>query len=140
MSHAVIAYIGGGSAGWAVKLMRDLAREPELSGILRLYDIDRPAAETNLELGRRIFAHPDAKASFEVSRRQRSTALTSSFSASSRVRRHAGMRISRFRRSTGSSSRLVTPWGPAAFCVRGGRFPHSSSTRAGSVVTLLTHG
>ena len=67
MSHAVIAYIGGGSADWAVKLMRDLAREPEFSGILRLYDIDRPAAVTNLELGRRIFAHPDAKASFEVS-------------------------------------------------------------------------
>ena len=67
MSEAIIAYLGGGSADWAVKLMRDLAGEPGLTGSLRLYDIDRPAAETNLELGRRVFRHPDARTTFEVS-------------------------------------------------------------------------
>ena len=46
-----IAYIGGGSKEWAWKLMTDLAMEPQLSGTVRLYDIDRPAAEKNAAIG-----------------------------------------------------------------------------------------
>ncbi len=42
-----VAYIGGGSRGWAWKLMSDLAREEALSGELRLYDIDFDAAKKN---------------------------------------------------------------------------------------------
>lgn len=42
-----IAYIGGGSRGWAWKLMSDMAREEQLSGELRLYDIDFEAAKKN---------------------------------------------------------------------------------------------
>ena len=42
-----IAYIGGGSRGWAWGLMADLALDADLCGTVRLYDIDREAAERN---------------------------------------------------------------------------------------------
>ncbi|OQB95560.1 MAG: Alpha-galacturonidase [Spirochaetes bacterium ADurb.Bin110] len=47
----VIAYIGGGSRGWAWTLMSDLALEGSLGGIVRLYDIDKEAAEINARIG-----------------------------------------------------------------------------------------
>ena len=40
VSDIQIAYIGGGSRGWAWTFMTDLAREPQISGTIRLYDID----------------------------------------------------------------------------------------------------
>ncbi len=46
-----IAYIGGGSLGWAWTLMRDLERAPDLSGTVRLYDIDEQAAIENAAIG-----------------------------------------------------------------------------------------
>lgn len=46
-----IAYIGGGSRGWAWGLMNDLALESQLSGDVRLYDIDREAALDNEKIG-----------------------------------------------------------------------------------------
>ncbi len=42
-----IAYIGGGSRGWAWNLMKDLAVDEEISGTVRLYDIDMDAAKAN---------------------------------------------------------------------------------------------
>lgn len=42
-----IAYIGGGSRGWAWTLMTDLAQEDQISGEVRLYDLDQKAAEVN---------------------------------------------------------------------------------------------
>lgn len=54
-----IAYIGGGSRGWAWTLMGDLAAEPALRGAVRLYDIDRPAAETNAAIGNALSARAD---------------------------------------------------------------------------------
>ena len=36
-----IAYIGGGSRGWAWTFMRDLALELALGGTIVLYDIDK---------------------------------------------------------------------------------------------------
>ena len=48
-----ISYIGGGSRGWAWKLMADLAREKDISGEVRLYDIDRKAAQDNKIIGNR---------------------------------------------------------------------------------------
>ena len=39
-----IAYIGGGSRGWAWGLMSDLAAADDMSGSVYLYDIDREAA------------------------------------------------------------------------------------------------
>ncbi|MCR5428330.1 MAG: alpha-glucosidase/alpha-galactosidase [Lachnospiraceae bacterium] len=55
-----IAYIGGGSRGWAWTFMTDLALEPQLSGSIRLYDIDRAAAENNAVIGNRISKRDDA--------------------------------------------------------------------------------
>ena len=48
---ATIAYIGGGSRGWAWVLMGDLAKEQELSGTVRLYDLDFHSAEANARIG-----------------------------------------------------------------------------------------
>lgn len=50
-----IAYIGGGSTGWAWGLMRDLALEEALSGTVRLYDIDMEAAKKNEIIGNRFY-------------------------------------------------------------------------------------
>jgi alpha-galactosidase len=54
-----IAYIGGGSRGWAWTLMTDLARESEIAGTIRLYDIDVPAAKKNEIIGNRLSARED---------------------------------------------------------------------------------
>ncbi len=55
-----IAYIGGGSRGWAWMLMTDLALEPSFCGTLRLYDIDRESARNNQKIGQRIASDPRA--------------------------------------------------------------------------------
>ncbi len=64
-----VAYIGGGSRGWAWGFMTDLAMDEQLCGTVRLYDIDMDAAKRNEVIGRKISAHPDAKArwQYEVS-------------------------------------------------------------------------
>ena len=53
-----VAYIGGGSRGWAWGFMTDIALDPSLCGTVRLYDIDRDAAEKNRVIGEKISAHP----------------------------------------------------------------------------------
>ena len=53
VSDIQIAYIGGGSRGWAWTFMTDLAMECRISGTIRLYDIDRKAAEANAVIGNR---------------------------------------------------------------------------------------
>lgn len=55
-----IAYIGGGSRGWAWTFMRDLALEPALGGTIVLYDIDEDAARANEIIGNKITAMDDA--------------------------------------------------------------------------------
>ena len=55
-----IAYIGGGSRGWAWGFMMDLAMDGQMCGTVRLYDIDEPAARRNEIIGNKISAHPDA--------------------------------------------------------------------------------
>lgn len=55
-----IAYIGGGSRGWAWTFMTDLALEKSMSGTIRLYDIDHSAAEANMIIGNRIKERDDA--------------------------------------------------------------------------------
>jgi alpha-galactosidase len=50
-----IAYIGGGSRGWAWILMNDLKKASDkLSGTVALYDIDYAAAQKNEVIGNRI--------------------------------------------------------------------------------------
>lgn len=56
-----IAYIGGGSRGWAWRLMADLAMEPDLSGSIALYDIDYEAAKQNEIIGNRLSVRTDAR-------------------------------------------------------------------------------
>lgn len=64
-----IAYIGGGSRGWAWTFMTDLSLEEQLGGTIHLYDIDRTAAEHNKEIGNAISSRPEAvgKWNYEVS-------------------------------------------------------------------------
>lgn len=56
-----IAYIGGGSRGWAWNLMSDLALEEQLSGTVKLYDIDFEAAYSNELIGNRQTQREDVK-------------------------------------------------------------------------------
>lgn len=49
-----IAYIGGGSRGWAWGLMSDLASASDISGKVALYDIDKKAAEDNVVIGNKF--------------------------------------------------------------------------------------
>ena len=55
-----IAYIGGGSRGWAWTFMTDLALEDRLSGEIRLYDIDMQASLTNEIIGNHVTARKEA--------------------------------------------------------------------------------
>lgn len=55
-----IAYIGGGSRGWAWTFMTDLALEEKLSGTIRLYDIDTHAAQNNAIIGNHLSARKEA--------------------------------------------------------------------------------
>jgi len=61
-----VAYLGGGSRGWAPHLMSDLALCANLTGQLRLYDINFEAAKANVEVSATIFGHQDAQTSFDV--------------------------------------------------------------------------
>ncbi len=60
-----IAYIGGGSRGWAWGLMSDLASAEDISGEVRLYDIDREAAEHNSVIGMKFNDAPGAKSRWD---------------------------------------------------------------------------
>lgn len=55
-----IAYLGGGSRGWARLLMQDLALCPHLCGEVHLYDLNLEAARLNAELGAWIQRQPGA--------------------------------------------------------------------------------
>ncbi len=54
-----IAYIGGGSRGWAWGLMSDLAAASDIAGEVRLYDIDYEAAQHNEIIGNRFSSLPE---------------------------------------------------------------------------------
>ncbi|WHE06920.1 alpha-glucosidase/alpha-galactosidase [Thermoanaerobacterium thermosaccharolyticum] len=56
-----IAYIGGGSRGWAWNLMSDLAKEESISGTVKLYDIDYDAAHDNEIIGNSLSKRQDVK-------------------------------------------------------------------------------
>ena len=60
-----IAYIGGGSRGWAWGLMSDLAAVDDMNGTVALYDIDREAAEKNAVIGNRMKELPDCRSAWE---------------------------------------------------------------------------
>lgn len=54
-----IAYIGGGSRGWAWTFMTDLSMDDSLSGTIRLYDIDESASKSNETIGNQLSARED---------------------------------------------------------------------------------
>ena len=57
-----IAYVGGGSRGWAWGLMSDLATAEDMSGEVCLYDIDYEAAKNNEIIGNKFNSVEGAKA------------------------------------------------------------------------------
>jgi len=59
VSDLQIAYIGGGSRGWAWTFMTDLSMDDALSGTIRLYDIDEQAAKNNEIIGNHLSARED---------------------------------------------------------------------------------
>ena len=65
VSGLQVAYIGGGSRGWAWGFMTDIACDGQISGAVRLYDIDREAARRNKIIGEKIVAHPEAKSHWD---------------------------------------------------------------------------
>ena len=60
-----IAYIGGGSRGWAWTFMTDLAMEKAISGTIWLYDIDREAARANEIIGNRLKEREDVQGKWD---------------------------------------------------------------------------
>ncbi len=60
-----LAYIGGGSRGWARGLMSDLAAEEAMSGTVYLYDIDYSAAKDNEIIGNLITAKEEVKGKWQ---------------------------------------------------------------------------
>lgn len=60
-----ITYIGGGSRGWAWQLMSDLAKEEQLNGTVKLYDIDYEAARHNMAIGNGLKVREDVKSKWD---------------------------------------------------------------------------
>ena len=64
VSEIKIAYIGGGSRGWAWGLMSDLAACDDISGDVYLYDIDLEAAKNNEIIGNKFNTAEGAKSTW----------------------------------------------------------------------------
>ena len=60
-----IAYVGGGSRGWAWGLMSDLASADDISGEVALYDIDLEAAKHNEIIGNKFNNAEGAKSHWD---------------------------------------------------------------------------
>lgn len=59
VSDIKITYIGGGSRGWAWTFMTDLAMDEQISGEIRLYDIDYEASKCNKIIGNALTQRED---------------------------------------------------------------------------------
>jgi len=60
MNDINIAYIGGGSRGWAWTFMTDLALEKDMAGTIRLFDVDISAAKNNEIIGNHLSKRKEA--------------------------------------------------------------------------------
>lgn len=65
MKDITIAYIGGGSRGWARGFISDLALEKRICGEVRLYDIDYSAAKDNETIGNMIYDRAETLGKFK---------------------------------------------------------------------------
>lgn len=61
MKDINIAYIGGGSRGWAWGLMSDLVSASDISGTVTLYDVDYSASKVNEIIGNKFNSAKGAK-------------------------------------------------------------------------------
>jgi alpha-galactosidase len=59
ITNLKIAYIGGGSRGWAWTFMTDLSMDDSLSGTIRLYDIDESSSKNNEIIGNQLTDRED---------------------------------------------------------------------------------
>lgn len=59
MKEIKIAYIGGGSRGWARSFMSDLTMEAEIKANVYLYDIDFESAKDNEIIAKKLFSRMD---------------------------------------------------------------------------------
>lgn len=64
MRDVQIAYIGGGSRGWARTFMYDLALQEKFCGCVRLYDMDAAAAECNKVIADRLNENGNVRSKF----------------------------------------------------------------------------
>jgi len=58
-SDVRIGYVGGGSQGWALTLINDLAQCEDVSGTVALYDVNYDGTVENAELGNDVMARED---------------------------------------------------------------------------------
>lgn len=65
IENVKIAYIGGGSRGWAWGLMSDLVSQEDMSGSVFLYDIDFEAAQKNEIIGNKSCHAEGAKSQWK---------------------------------------------------------------------------
>lgn len=65
VSELKIAYVGGGSRGWAWGLMSDLVAADDISGEVALYDIDMKAADDNVIIGNKFNSAEGAKSEWK---------------------------------------------------------------------------
>ena len=65
VKNVQIAYIGGGSRAWAHNLMNDLAKDGDIGGCVRLYDIDFEGAKINEKIGNALSAREDVLGKWE---------------------------------------------------------------------------
>ncbi|UKS24572.1 alpha-glucosidase/alpha-galactosidase [Paenibacillus sp. HWE-109] len=65
VSEIQIAYIGGGSMYWAKNLIADLALDDQLSGTIRLYDLDYNKAQNNEKLGNSVSNYTETKSKWQ---------------------------------------------------------------------------
>lgn len=65
VSEIKLAYIGGGSRGWAWGFMSDLVSADDISGEVRLYDIDKDAAKRNEIIGNKYNNAEGAKSHWD---------------------------------------------------------------------------
>ena len=111
-----VAYIGGGSRGWAWGFMQDLAMDAQMEGKVALYDIDHDAARKNQRIGEMISSHPQAKSRwrYEVSGSLGEALTGADFVVISILPGTLRDAVDGIGRSgTASGSRWATPWAPA---------------------------
>lgn len=65
VSDIQIAYIGGGSMGWAWTFMADLSLEDTINGTIRLYDINHEASKKNEQLGNSLKNDPKRRGQWD---------------------------------------------------------------------------